>query len=480
MRPFSKVVFGSILSLMVFLSLAGTAPAQDSQDSPVKISLMTASERYVEGDPIQLQIRIFNDNFNPDSGLKEPVITREGFFSQDFHELITFIGPDGNPIKYKFQTPDPEPGPAYHLEGRDVAFAEIIPPDGENPYVIHNAQEYYDLLQTGWYSARVLAPFEVFSEYFTTPAGVILAYLDVDDPNKQFYNPLASNQIHFEIVAQEPEAASSLDVTVDLIVVEKNSKPVKTYVQNAEVRIFKFSDILASEYEVNWKYYPQIWAYVAPIRSSLTGHNGLTRFSGIPQDDYLILAQHKITTDFKHLADILPSTDAGWFSEQPIVCYMRCMLRADGKKVAGKTERLTGSELLITEPEFIEWDGTEETYPFVLEAKGDWEVTTSVTPPEGFIVDQPSLTVKVKDEMKIMLFNITEEGGSWKETKVKYKAKHKGKSQTLEGNIGIKLSKKLAKAKDKGIYGDTEDPGPFKGGKKVEPEDPDKDKKKEK
>jgi hypothetical protein len=52
--------------------------------------------------------------------------------------------------------------------------------------------------------------------------------------------------------------------------------------------------------------------------------------------------------------------------------------------------------------------------------------------------------------------------------------------ETLEGNIGIKLSKKLAKAKDKGIYGDTEDPGPFKGGKKVEPEDPDKDKKKEK
>jgi hypothetical protein len=229
---------------------------------------------------------------------------------------------------------------------------------------------------------------------------------------------------------------------------------------------------------VNWKYYPLIWDYVEPIRSSLTGHNGFTRFSGIPQDDYLILGQHKITTDFKHLAVRVRSTDAGWLSEEPIVCYMRSIQKADGKKVAGKTERLVGSELLITEPEFIEWDSAEETYPFILEAKGDWDVTTTVTPPAGFTIDQKSLSVKVKDEMKIVLFTVTEGGESWKETKVKYKIKHKKKSESLESKIGIKLSKKLAKEKNKGIYGDTEDPGPFKGGKKVEKEEEKQDKKK--
>jgi hypothetical protein len=471
MRRYKTVILGGILSLMVFVLHTGSASAQES---PVKITLMSAQEQYIEGDPIQLQIRVFNDNFNPDTNLKEPVIAREGFFSQDFHLLITFIGPDGNPIKYKFQTPDPEPGPAYRLEGRDIAFAEIIPPDGDNPYVIHDAQEYYNLLQPGWYSARVLVPFEAFSEYFTTPAGAILAYLD--DPDKQVYNPLASNQIHFEIVPVDPGVTSSLDVTVDLIVVEKNSKPVRTYINNAEVRVFKFSAIIDSGYEVNFKYYPVIWDYVEPVRSSLTGHKGFTRFSGLPQDDYLILAQHKMTTDFKHLADTVRSTDAAWLSEDSIVCYMRSMQKADGKKVAGKTERLTGSELLVTEPEFIEWDSAEETYPFILEAKGDWDVTTTVTPPAGFAIDQKSLTVKVKDEMKIVLFTVTEGGESWKETKVKYKIKHKKKSESLDSEIGIKLSKEKAKEKNMGIYGDTEDPGPFKGGKKVK--DKDKDKKK--
>jgi len=111
-------------------------------------------------------------------------------------------------------------------------------------------------------------------------------------------------------------------------------------------------------------------------------------------------------------------------------------------------------------------------------AKGDWDVTTSVTPPQGFTVDQKSLSVKVKDEMKIVLFTVTEGGESWKETKVKYKIKHNKKTKTLENKIGIKLSKQLAKKKNKGIYGDTDNPGPFKGGKKVEQKEEKQDKKK--
>jgi hypothetical protein len=473
MRRFTSVVFGVILSLMVMLPFGGTVSAQDS---PIRITLMSAQERYEQGYPIQLQIRVFNDNWNPDTGLNDPVITREGFFAQDFHLRVTFIDPDGKPIKYKFETVDPEPGPAYRLEGRDVAFAEIIPPDGDNPYVLTNAKDYYDLLTPGWYTARVLVPFEAFSEYLTTPAGEILAYLD--DPNKKVFNPLASNEIHFEIYEQEHLVKSAIEATVDLIAVERNSKPVRTYLQNAEVRIFKVSDILAKGYEANFKYYPTIWLYVPPIRSALTGAGGLCRFPDVPQDDYLILVQHRITTDFKHLAATVSSADGGWFSEAPIVCYMRSMQRVGGKKVAGKTSRLTGSELLITEPEYIEWDGTEEIYPFILESKGNWEVTTSVTPPDGFSVDNKSLSAKVKDETKVMLFTIKEGGENWKETKVKYKIKHKKITKTLESKIGIKLSKKLAKKKNKGIYGDTEIPGPFEGGKIVQAEDGQKEKEK--
>ena len=46
-------------------------------------------------------------------------------------------------------------------------------------------------------------------------------------------------------------------------------------------------------------------------------------------------------------------------------------------------------------------------------------------------------------------------------------ATYKGKSETIETKIDIKLSKKLQKEKGLGPYGHTKHPGPFKGGKKV-------------
>jgi len=42
---------------------------------------------------------------------------------------------------------------------------------------------------------------------------------------------------------------------------------------------------------------------------------------------------------------------------------------------------------LIIEPEYVEWDGAQELYPFIFESVGNWTVTTSVTPPEGFVAD---------------------------------------------------------------------------------------------
>jgi hypothetical protein len=131
---------------------------------------------------------------------------------------------------------------------------------------------------------------------------------------------------------------------------------------------------------------------------------------------------------------------------------------------------MKGSLLLITEPEYVEWDSTEELYPFVFESIGDWEVTTSVEPPEGFEADYKALDAPVSDELEAIQFTVTDVGSSWTETKVKYKIKHKNKIKNLKSNIGIKLSKELAKQKNKGIFGDTEDPRPFKGGKKVKKE----------
>ena len=36
-----------------------------------------------------------------------------------------------------------------------------------------------------------------------------------------------------------------------------------------------------------------------------------------------------------------------------------------------------------------------EQYPFILVAEGDWGIETSVTPPEGFVADEPVLSTEV-------------------------------------------------------------------------------------
>ena len=53
---------------------------------------------------------------------------------------------------------------------------------------------------------------------------------------------------------------------------------------------------------------------------------------------------------------------------------------ANGKQVPARYTKLTGSELLIIEPEYVLWDDTDQLYPFVFETIGDWSVTTSVAP----------------------------------------------------------------------------------------------------
>jgi hypothetical protein len=115
--------------------------------------------------------------------------------------------------------------------------------------------------------------------------------------------------------------------------------------------------------------------------------------------------------------------------------------------VPAKYKKKTGSELLIIEPEYVEWDGTEELYPFIFDSVGDWTITTSVSPPEGFVADTESLTEEVNTELEALQFTITDIGSEWVDTEVTHDLEHKGKKEKVKSKIGCKLSKKLAKEK---------------------------------
>ena len=45
--------------------------------------------------------------------------------------------------------------------------------------------------------------------------------------------------------------------------------------------------------------------------------------------------------------------------------HLQQIVKVNGGKTPAKTTRLTGSELLIIEPEYVVWDDTAQLYPFV-------------------------------------------------------------------------------------------------------------------
>ena len=127
--------------------------------------------------------------------------------------------------------------------------------------------------------------------------------------------------------------------------------------------------------------------------------------------------------------------------------YLQQIVRADGSKKPGKYTVLTGSMLLIIEPEYIVWDNTVQLYPFVFETIGDWTVTASVTPPEGFVADHEALTADVDDELESVQFVITEVGSDLVPTETKFDIVHKGERKTVRSKVGILLTPDYAKSR---------------------------------
>ncbi|MCH8854125.1 MAG: hypothetical protein IID41_15960 [Planctomycetes bacterium] len=117
------------------------------------------------------------------------------------------------------------------------------------------------------------------------------------------------------------------------------------------------------------------------------------------------------------------------------------------KKKPGKTTRLTGSELLIIEPEYILWDDTEQLYPFIFEAVGDWGVTTTVVPPEGFVSDYDALSADVDNEIQVVQFTITEVGSELVPTETTFDVTHNGRRRIVRSEVGIMLTPEYARSR---------------------------------
>ncbi len=193
---------------------------------------------------------------------------------------------------------------------------------------------------------------------------------------------------------------------------------------------------------VSHQHYECIATTCPAVNCCTTNINGVCTIN-LPPGDYIVISNDATKT-------VLP--DPLGVSASDLVCaelkqkHLQQIVRASGDKVPGKTTRRTGSELLIIEPEFIVWSTTEQLYPFVYEAVGDWSVTTSVSPPTGFVSDYDSLSAQVYNEIEAVQFTITEGGSDLLPTGTTFEVTHKGRREIIHSRVDIFLTPEYARS----------------------------------
>jgi hypothetical protein len=248
------------------------------------------------------------------------------------------------------------------------------------------------------------------------------------------------------------ENTGTLVVQANLYTLSIGSKPflTKKPIEGMEVRVFDNSrgSCAAKHGVFCWYNYPGIWTDCPYVARGITNAYGQVIFPLVP-GNYLIIGKYTSGSTTVYIGESVGQITKGSVVNK----YLNIIQSGAGKIFPCISQIISGSELQMIQPEYVEWSDTQELYPFVFESKGDWTVTTSVQPPEGFVADSKALTTDVSDSLKAVQFTITDVGSKWKPTKVKHKIKHKGKTRDIEKEIGIKLTPDLAKKKGVSTYG---------------------------
>lgn len=483
-----------------------------AQDPPLPLSfnLLLDKSVYYPGEPINVVMSLVNNSGNE-------VYTSKGFGDSFFHLFLYFGDSEGKVIK-SFQLKDitaftPKPPPVF-LVGEDLVQGDPIEIllNGWVVTLKFDAFEYYSLVKGGAYtvtgkiSMRTYATYETVSDVkfsrIATPnrqgtleSNTVNFTLVRDADNDGYYYPLAYgshgavdcndndamvNPGRTEVAGNgkdddcnpsTPDVAivtpGTINVRAEKHTVGTGSHPgsTKVPIDGMPVNVYdKSPGSCVSKIGVSWQNYKTVWNSCIPRQGPtgctvlsngrcVTSSSGVATFS-MPPGDYLVIGlfdpSSSQTGDEIYIGVSAGGLDPG----ETMNKYLQVIQKADGKKVPAKYTVVTGSELLIIEPEYVEWDGTQELYPFVFKSAGDWGVTTAVAPPEGFVADYKSLSESVNSEVEALQFTITDVGSKWVHTKVEHKINHKNKTKTIKSTIGVKLSEKLAKEKKKSVFGD--------------------------
>jgi len=456
MRPGKKTKKFLALStiLMSCLLLAATLAFAETGPSPVSAKLTFSKTSYTLGDPdekIDARITLANT-----SG--EDVLLQGGFTEAWYHVYLYFQGPE----------PDsPIVTSAVSGAGGGAPTPQVPPPAVTADYLkagwlvnmdIEEVRTYYPLTEPGSYKAWFEMPYVQYEfdpgqagEGIDTNGDGVPDQYKVPPLEVRSWGTIKSAAAYVTLASAIPEVASDVVVTATEYVFGEGSHPgvTKKPLTQLQMRLYEESAIAAAGISpVNYKTYGAIAsnALIPFTLAEKTGIPGEYRFEDVTMGGYLVLACASSLTGYQYLGRSIVADDPNWGTGE-ISVNLILMADKNNKKAAGKSKKITGSELFIVEPEYVEWTSDSELYPFAFESIGDWGVAVSVNPPEGFVPDYETLTETVSTELDALQFTITDAGSKWKPTKVKYKLEHKGKTKHIESEVGVKLSKKLSKEK---------------------------------
>lgn len=205
-----------------------------------------------------------------------------------------------------------------------------------------------------------------------------------------------------------------------------NKEPVTNALINAHS---KASGSCADGIGSNPHDYHLILDTCAPDFSAPTSEEGVASLTTAP-GNYILVSTDPVTQVIAGVSS--GDIQAGETTQK----FLQVIVRADGSSVPAKTTKKNGSVLYIIEPEYIEWDSTEELYPFIFDSVGDWGVTVNVEPPEGFISDHDSLSAEINSEYVALQFTLTDMGSCWYcGTGIDMEISHNGSTEHIKRNI---------------------------------------------
>ena len=447
----------------------------------------------------------------------ESIYASSGITEEDFRLLLRFtlFHPDGTeesiPATYQTGLPDPPPpriDPCQDDKLVQVDAVDILFPGWVWTTDPFDVLDFYRLEKAGKYRVKaILSMIRTYSEEVLRPCmGAVYAPIG----SAYFEEAIASNTIDFHITVDAdgdqysipqpygspPEAADCDDSnanvnpgaaeipdngidddcnpdtpdeyamnpgTIDIKAIKytlswgRRPRVTKQPIEGLPIRVYDRSadSCVSTSFSPSWRHRESIWGSCNPHQAEgVTDDSGIVSLT-VPPGDYLVLGMYDPddvpqNDNEVYLGRLVRDLDSGETQKK----YFWILERAEGRGLPCRHIRKTGSELIIIEPEYVEWDGPEALYPVVFESKGDWSVTTSVNLPEGFVTDHESLKEDVNTELKAVQFTLKETTKTWAPTGMAYTVTHKKKKEKIKSKIDVRLSNKLAKMNGLDRYGD--------------------------